>query len=187
MHEKPVFNPETMEDVSIPLSQIMVHALGLSIIMLVIPIIPYVLIWGMASLLSALTFPPMLLVLLGVFILLIIHEATHALGWIIFGGTDPKTIRFGVDLKTLSPYAHTHAPMPVSGYRIGVILPLIVTGILPVLIGTLTANPILTTAGAVLVSGAVGDVLVLWAIRHVPSNRRVQDHPSNAGCYVLLD
>jgi len=32
---------------------------------------------------------------------------------------------------------------------------------------------------------ASGDFLILWLIRNIKPNTHVEDHPTNAGCYVI--
>lgn len=177
-------DPAKLRDVSVPLSTIASKALLPSIVLMLVPLIPHVLIWGFQSEFSRSAY---LLGVLALIVLIVVHEATHALGWILFAGVPPRQIRFGFAWKTLSPYAHAQVAMPVGGYRIGVVLPLIVTGILPVVIGTLSNSGWLTATGAMLVSAAVGDLAVLWVIRDVPAGVQVIDHPQNAGCYVVLE
>ena len=171
-----------LRDVSVPLSEIASKALPLAIVLTIVPLIPHVLMWGFDARFNARDY---LLGFLAFVILIVVHEATHAIGWIIFAGVRPKDIRFGIAWQTLSPYAHSKVAMRAGSYRVGVILPLIVTGIVPTLIGTVTNTGWLTVAGAILVSGAVGDLIVLWVIRKVPSKAMVIDHPQNAGCYVV--
>ena len=77
--------------------------------------------------------------------------------------------------------------MGVNAYRIGGILPLIFTGLIPWMIGLVLADAVITMLGSLLIAGAVGDIYVLWSLRNVPSSARVIDHESNAGCVVLLD
>ncbi len=175
-------DPSKLRDVSVPLTVIASKAMPLAIILTIVPLIPHVLIWGYSSAFNAQAY---LLGFLAVVVLLLLHEATHAAGWILFAGVLPKDIRFGIAWKTLSPYAHSKVAMRAGGYRVGVVLPLIVTGIVPTIIGTLTNTGWLTVAGAILVSGAVGDLIVLWVIRSIPATAMVIDHPQNAGCYVV--
>jgi hypothetical protein len=184
--EKPQFDPNTMRDVSIPITNLLPQAVVLSLVLLIVSGIPYLLIWGFPAS-WRFSLGEILLTFLALAVLVVAHEAIHAIGWMIFGGVPPSSIRFGVDAKTLSPYAHTSTPMKATGYRIGAALPGILTGIVPTIIGTVIGHGWLTFLGAFMVMGAVGDLLVLWAIRDVPGNARVLDHPSNAGCYVLLD
>ncbi|NWF70533.1 MAG: DUF3267 domain-containing protein [Chloroflexi bacterium] len=185
MSEKIQFDPATMRDVSIPMPQIMRLAAFLSLGLLILSLLPYALIWGLPNY----DFPleETLLALAALLGLIVAHEVIHALGWMFFGGVPRDKISFGIDWKTFSPYAHANTPMPVQGYRIGAVLPGIITGMLPVIVGTLIGHGWLTVLGAFLVTGAAGDLIVLWVIRGVPNNARVLDHPTNAGCYVLND
>lgn len=178
------YDPSKLRDVSIPLKDIASGGLlVLSVVLTVVPLIPHGLMWGFGGFDNR----NYLLGVVAFVVLIIAHEATHALGWILFAGVPTSAIRFGIAWKTLSPYAHSTVPMLASGYRVGVILPLIFTGILPVVVGTLANLGWLTAAGAILISGAIGDLLVLWVIRGVAGTARVIDHPENAGCYVLED
>ena len=176
------YDPAKLRDVSVPLSAIVAKALIPSIVLTIAPLIPHVLIWGLQATTTARNY---VLGFVAVAVLVVAHEAVHALGWMLFAGVAPKDIRFGIAWKTLSPYAHSMVAMAAGGYRVGVVLPLIVTGILPVVIGTVTNMGWLTIAGAILVSGAVGDLIVLWIIRSIPASAQVIDHPENAGCYVV--
>lgn len=178
------YDPAKLRDISVPLTEIVAKGLILSLLLMIMPLIPHVLLHGFEFGFRSIEYGWGVLTII---ILLLAHEATHALGWILFAGVAPGNIRFGFAWRTLSPYAHALVAMPAAGYRVGVILPLIVTGIIPVVVGTIANLGWLTAAGAVLVSGAVGDLIVLWVIRAVPGAAQVIDHPKNAGCYVLED
>lgn len=154
----------------------------MSLLLLALPLIPHLLLHGFQPVGEASAY---LLGVAAVVLLLIGHELAHALGWVMFGGVPLRKIRFGFDRKTGNPYAHAQVPMRAWGYRIGAGLPLVITGLLPVLIGILANIPWLTVAGAVLTSGASGDLIVLWIIRALPADALVLDHPKNAGCYVV--
>ncbi|MBE0690578.1 MAG: DUF3267 domain-containing protein [Anaerolineae bacterium] len=116
---------------------------------------------------------------------IVLHEGIHALGWKFFGNLRWRDLRFGVDRKTLSPYCHARVPMSARAYRIGALLPGILTGLLPTVAGIVLEHAFLTAIGAVLLSAAIGDLIVLWVLRTIPPDAHVLDHPSNAGCYVL--
>jgi hypothetical protein len=180
------FDPAKMRDLSIPMERVVIVGSLLSIVLLIASLIPYIAIWR--------EFPALVhndsdivWLLIGLVALIMIHEGTHAVGWLLFGGIKSQDIRFGIDRKTLSPYAHAKVPMPVSGYRVGVILPLIITGILPLIIAVATHNGTLTWLSAYAISAAIGDLIVLWVIRTLPGHSRVIDHPKQAGCYVMMD
>ncbi|MCJ7825324.1 MAG: metalloprotease family protein, partial [Anaerolineales bacterium] len=68
------------------------------------------------------------------------HELLHALGRIAFGRISRRRVRFGYRLNTLTPYAHLQGALPVVAYRMGVILPLLVLGLPPYILGILLAR-----------------------------------------------
>jgi hypothetical protein len=114
----------------------------------------------------------------------ILHEGLHALGWFAFGGVPWAKIRFGI--KTATPYAHTKAAMPARAYRLSAALPGLVLGAVPGVISWIAGSGLLMGYGALMLSAAAGDAVILWLIRDVKAGQRVQDHPSEAGCRVLL-
>ncbi|MGQ9888531.1 MAG: DUF3267 domain-containing protein [Aggregatilineales bacterium] len=185
---EPFTPPPGARDVSIPLDVVLRRALLPALSLLLIPLAVFAWLWGVDLLLNALTsLESLALALLGFALLIVAHELVHAIGWVVFGRLPLSAIRFGVDRKTLSPYACALLPMPAGAYRVGAALPLLVTGVVPWLLALLTGSGALAVVSALLISGAVGDLLVLSVIRSVPAQARVIDHPSNAGCLVLPD
>ncbi|MGF1504127.1 MAG: DUF3267 domain-containing protein [Anaerolineae bacterium] len=125
-----------------------------------------------------------LLIALVVFIAsIVVHELLHAAGWIAFGGVSFDKMKFG--FKSLTPYAHSQAPMPAGGYRIGTALPGLALGLVPLLVSLLIGSGVLAVYGAVMLAAASGDLMVLWMLRDVPGKVLVQDHPSEVGSQVL--
>ena len=113
------------------------------------------------------------------------HELLHGVGFRYFAGVSWRDIRFGVHVKYLVPYASSHVPMTVEAYRGVTVLPGIVTGILPLLVGLATGSLAWTAFGAILLGGAGGDALILWYIRHLPRGTIVRDSQSLIGCEVV--
>lgn len=180
--------PPDARDVSVPLNVLLRRVLIPTLGLLLVPALVFAQAWGLDRLLDAVVnWESFLLTLLGFVLLMVAHELVHAVGWAFFGRLPLRAIRFGVDRKTLSPYAHVPLPMPARAYRIGAALPLFITGVVPWLLALLTGSGVLAALGALLISGAAGDLFVLWIIRDVPANARVIDHPTNAGCFVLPD
>jgi hypothetical protein len=114
-----------------------------------------------------------------------VHELLHALGWVWFGKVGREAIRFGFQWKTLTPYAHCQLPMTASAYCAGGLLPGLMLGAVPGLLGALLGSFFLVAFGFVFTAAAGGDFLILWLLRGVSSRALVEDHPSKAGCYVL--
>ena len=124
--------------------------------------------------------------LAAVFIIgVIAHELLHGLGWMIFGKIPVTMINYGFHLKTLTPYAHCTKPLPVRAYRWGVIMPGLVLGIVPCIIGIVSGNASIMLFGQFFTLAAGGDVLILWLLRHIKPGQMVEDHPSAVGCYVI--
>ncbi len=178
--------PPGARDVSLPLNEVLRLALAPALLLLALPLLIFALRWGGAPLWDGVAgLAGLARGLAGFALLTAAHELVHAAGWVVFGGLPLRAIRFGLDAKTLSPYTRALLPMPARAYRIGAALPLLFTGVLPWLAALHTGSGLLALLGALLISGAVGDLLVLWVIRALPAQARVLDHPTGAGCYVL--
>lgn len=115
----------------------------------------------------------------------IIHEALHGLTWAISDNGSLKNVKFGFQLKTVTPYAHIAEPIPARTYRLGAAMPLIVLGLIPYLISMTIANGWLLGFSLLFSVAAAGDILLLWLTRHVEPGRLLQDHPSKMGCTVV--
>jgi len=128
------------------------------------------------------------LTLLLVFALsILVHELLHAVGFWLVGGAPLRQIHFGFSWAGLAPFAHCPVPLRASAYRLTVLLPGLVLGIIPGLLGVAMQLPLLVMWATLMLLAAGGDAAVLWAVRQVPGRRWVQDHPSKAGCRVLVE
>lgn len=146
----------------------------------------YFKIWGYANLIKIyLSFKNLLYLSIFFVIGTVVHELIHGLSWVIFGQKPLKFVKYGFQLKTLTPYAHCRKPMEANAYRIGVLMPGLLLGILPSLIGIATGNGWVMNFGILFTLAAGGDFLILWLIRNVSSSKLVEDHPTKAGCYVI--
>jgi hypothetical protein len=126
-----------------------------------------------------------LLPLVGAFIAgVLVHEVLHAIAWKIAAGLPWSDMKLGFQWKTLTPFAHARVPMPARAYRIGAATPGVVLGVVPALIGLVTGNGSWMLFGLLFTLAAGGDALILWLLRGVAPQRRVEDHPTRAGCYV---
>ena len=112
----------------------------------------------------------------------LIHEGLHALGWVLFARISFKEMKFGI-LKG-NPYTHVKVPLPARAYQLGTALPGIMLGVVPGLISWVNSNGVLMLFGAIMLTAAAGDAIMLWLLREVPPDRMVKDHPSAIGCLV---
>lgn len=126
------------------------------------------------------------IILIGVVLLgILVHELIHGIGWVIFGHKPFSSIKFGFQWKTFTPYAHLTEPVEVKAYRIATFLPGFVLGFLVYILSLVLGDGNLFWFSLVHTAAAGGDWLILWLIRNVKAGMQVEDHPTNAGCYVL--
>jgi hypothetical protein len=112
------------------------------------------------------------------------HEALHGIAWRL-AGAEAGSVRFGFQVKTLTPYAHSNAPMTATAYRIGAVTPGLVLGVIPAVAGLVLGVGAVFWYGVIFTLVAGGDALILWLLRGVPGDRRVADHPSKPGCLIF--
>jgi hypothetical protein len=120
-------------------------------------------------------------------VLLIIHELIHALGAIVFGKLSFKDIKFGVNLKQGMLYCHMEKPMKVNAYRIAILLPIIFTGIIPLIISAFWGNIFLVVVFSLMVSGGAADIIMFFSLAGISNNTLVSDHPKAPAYYLLYE
>jgi hypothetical protein len=117
----------------------------------------------------------------------VLHEALHVLAMVAYAGTPISSLRFGARLSEGVLYVHSDRPMSARAYRIVLLLPGLVLGILPTAIALLQGGGWLILYGYVMTVSAIGDLLVLQLMRHVDAQALVRDHPEEIGCQVRLN
>jgi hypothetical protein len=173
---------ENKHDLSISMARANIVVMFISIPVVILQFAVFILLHGMKKLEP--TWDSLILfivVLLGV----IIHELIHGISWMIFGRKPFSAIKFGFQWKTFTPYAHLKEPVEVNAYRLGGFLPGFILGILTYSLSLIIGDANLFWFSLFHTSAAGGDWLILWLIRNVTAGMQVEDHPTNAGCYVL--
>ena len=173
---------EHKRDLSISMARANVIVAFISIPVVLLQFVLFIGLHGIENL--GLAWNPLLLiiaVLLGV----VIHELIHGLSWAVFGHKPFSAIQFGFQWQSFTPYAHLKEPVGVNAYRLGAFLPGFVLGICPYILSLLLGSGDLFWFSLIHTSASGGDWLILWLIRHVKAGTQVEDHPTNAGCYVL--
>ena len=92
-----------------------------------------------------------------VFLGVVVHELIHGITWMIFGHKQFSAIKFGVQWKTFTPYAHLKEPAEVNAYRIGAFMPGFILGILTYILSILLGDGNLFWFSLVHTSAAGGD------------------------------
>lgn len=116
---------------------------------------------------------------------IIVHEGIHGITWALAGRKPWTSIKFGFQVKTLTPYCHVTEPLEINAYRIGALMPGLLVGILPFIYSLISGDTNWFWFSLVHTTAAGGDWLVFWLLRKVKAGALVEDHPTQAGCYIL--
>jgi hypothetical protein len=174
-------------DVSISLLQANLYGVLVPLPIITLSAIFYIARWGLAALTFDLlnSFAGSILFVLALIVGTVLHELIHGVTWMIIGRKSWRTIKIGILWWALTPYAHSTEPLEINTYRIGIVMPAFLLGILPLLVAILSGSGLWLAFGAVFTLAAGGDMIVLWLLRNVEGGKLVEDHPSRCGCYVI--
>lgn len=128
------------------------------------------------------------LLLISIIVLLVLHELIHGFSWSRFTPHGFKDIEFGIMRSSLTPYCTCLAPLKKNQHIIGTIMPMIVLGIIPMILGIILGNPGLLFIGIVMSDAAAGDLMVIHRILSYKSNAKdivYMDHPTEAGGVIF--
>ena len=126
------------------------------------------------------------LLALGIFIVgMIAHEGTHALSGILCGRLAPKQVKFGFDLRGMNLYTHFEAPMPMKGFLLTLIMPCVMTALLPIALLTAFGGIIPLGASCLLLAGCAGDIVTFVSALKQDKKALVSDHPTALAYYLV--
>jgi len=118
---------------------------------------------------------------------IILHELIHGFFWSLYTSNGFKSIRFGIMWKMLTPYCHCKEPLKIKHYIIGAVMPAIILGVLPALIGIIIGALGWVIFGVFFTMAASSDFLIINLLKKERMNDFVQDHPTEAGCFVYRE
>ena len=154
-------------------------ALILMVISAVLFIVPYLLLWGNIS--FTINWIWYVFLLIG----LILHEFIHAITFaILIKDFKFKHIHLGFKWKYLTPYCHCNTPLKKQDYIIGGLMPLILFGIIPSLLGICFHQFEWVIWGIVFSAIAAGDIWVVWETRYLSKDTYILDNPNEIGFFV---
>lgn len=119
-------------------------------------------------------------------VFIVLHEAFHLIGFMIFGKVPYKSLNYGINLKLGIAYATTNQPLPNHAMKKALLLPFWTTGVLPTIIGFYCNSTVFVLIGAFLIAGAVGDFAMYKELRKYPKDALIQDDPHLPKLYVYL-
>ena len=124
----------------------------------------------------------------GLLLLTVLHELVHGVTWSFFAENGMKDMEFGILRDSLTPYCTCLRPLKKAGYITGALMPLVLTGIVPTVIGILTGSFLLVLIGSVMITSAAGDILIVFTLLKHKSDSQDQiicDLPVQAGCMLF--
>lgn len=117
-------------------------------------------------------------------VLIILHEIFHLIGFFIFGRVRWSEMEMGIRWDLGVAYATPKKWLTNRQMKRALLLPLFMTGIIPALYGLLTSNGLFLTVGALLIGGAVGDLVMYQQLRSFPDDAIVRDDPQFPRLFV---
>lgn len=143
----------------------------------------YALRWGWGI---TLPFLGMLLLLAGIVIGIVVHEFFHGFTWQFFCDERWKGVHFGFAKEAMSPYCHCMEVLTLNQYRLGIIMPCLMTAVLPYVIAYMVGCQWLMILGLIMFASAGGDLTILFLLIGERNPTLVVDHPTLCGC-ILYD
>ena len=166
---------------------------NLFVFLLAIPVVAIgVLLFAWKNPISLLTPNPRgsLLFIVLFIVLIVAHELVHGLTWSVYAEHHFKDIDFGFMKEYLTPYCTCSTPLPKRQYIMGALMPCIVLGIIPTVIGILLGSSLLFWIGIIMTLSAGGDIMIvckLVAFKEQSDSKEVliYDHPTQAGSVIF--
>ena len=116
-----------------------------------------------------------------------IHEFIHALGWVKYSEGKWKSMVYGYDPNYLKPYLHPVEGIKIKQYIIIKILPLIITGLIPYIIGMALGNFHITVGGICLIGMCGVDIATVIKLMKEDKDNYIlsNDNPSKYLGWVI--
>lgn len=111
----------------------------------------------------------------------IVHEFLHGLTWAIGCKQRFKSIHYGINWKTLTPWCGCDEPLNYVLYTMGMLMPTIVLGVIPYIISIVTLSHALTAFAILNIAGGSADILMTWVLRKCKGSVML-DSPYGVGC-----
>lgn len=121
-----------------------------------------------------------------IFFSMFVHELIHGFCFSLFAKDGWKNVKIGFIWKYLTPYAHCKVPLNIYHYRIAILMPGIILGIVPILTGLFLGYFFLFIFGLFLTLAAGGDLIIFILTYGIPANKKLLDHSSECG-FIIVD
>ena len=171
-------------ELTIPMEEVGTKGLLFGIVMC----LPFLVAWLVFHGLSAPQLWQVFAICAGYVVLIPVHEGVHGLTWALCNPQHFKAVEFGFMREYLTPYCTSVEPMDRTAYLAGSLMPLLVLGFAPAVVGIAFGNGVTFVLGLLMVLGASGDMLVaVQLVQHGKGAGEMLcvDHPSECGLVVF--
>ena len=144
--------------------------------------------WKNGFNLGGMDFSNYLLFMIAFLVLIVVHELIHGVSWAIFSEHHFKDIEFGFMWKYLTPYCTCSVPLSKGQYIFGALMPMVLLGIVPMIVGILTGWFLWLLIGIIMTDAAAGDIMIVWNILNYKTTAQEYvyvDHPTQAGGVIF--
>lgn len=117
------------------------------------------------------------LFIFGYIALIVLHEAFHLIGFLLFGKVTLASLKYGVNLKLGIAYATTTTALRNKAMKKALLLPFWTTAVIPTVLGFWLDSQVLVLLGAMLAAGAIGDFYMYQALLKERKDAWVLDDP----------
>ena len=124
------------------------------------------------------TLPIMFLLIIGMIVLVCIHEALHLIGFRYIGGVPWSELKWGVNWKLGVAYAHSKKVITVKQMKKVLMLAACTNWNFTNYIGISYEFSTLSFLGILLTAGCIGDIALYKKVSKFPDDALVKDHPS---------
>lgn len=116
--------------------------------------------------------------LVGVFV----HEGLHGVAIVLLARGGWRSLEFGFDRKTLSPFAHSRVPLRVWQMTVVCLAPLVGLGLLPAVAAVMEGSVFVYALSVIFIVASGGDMLYVgMLVRYAKGRDWVRDLPDAVG------
>lgn len=113
------------------------------------------------------------------------HELLHLVAWRFMSGYPFRRFRMGMRWHSFTPVITCMRPMPINAFRVGVLFPFFVMGVLPLAFAFYLNEPWLLFAAVIYMAWASADILTFILLWTYSSRTFVEMHSSKLGIIVF--
>ncbi len=113
------------------------------------------------------------------------HELLHLIAWQVTSRFPFKEFRIGMRWNSFTPVVGCQIPMPINAFRVGIIFPFIVMGVMPLSFAFYLKSIWLLWAGVIYMAWASADILTFILLWNCAKKSYVEMHRTKLGCIVF--